>query len=85
MDSSLVGDEFPMAHHRVNSDMNLPMLDSGSAVLPDFVDLFSAYHRRALSTLRMRDVMVHLQSVQRVSPAVFPGGEVPDQLILITF
>ena len=66
--------------------MNLPMLDSGSAVLLDFVDLFSAYHRRALSTLRMRDVMVHLQSVQRESAsAVFPGGEVPDQLILITF
>ena len=74
------------------------MLDLGSGVLPDFADVVCAHDRRAPAALRITDAIFHLKSVETVGrttasdvigegdsggPAVFLGGEVPVQLVVV--
>ena len=47
VDGFLVRDEFIVAHHRVDFDLILEMLDPGSHVLPDLADVIGAYDRCA--------------------------------------
>ena len=63
VDGLLVGNALVVVHHRVDVDLNLEMLDPGSGVSPDLVDVVGAHDCRAPTALRITGVISHFESV----------------------